>query len=175
MRQKRIHKVGPTAEVTNAYEASNAAQAAEEGERGRGVFTGWRFLERTGEARHVLEDFGPCTVSFDLRLADPLTRGRFGVSLWDRENRIVWGAASDVDLARGDQSIRMSLPYLPLKPGPYTWRLSLADGNDVKDVWFARPSLQISTVPRSSVRTERWTGLLNLPYELRTHAEESHP
>ena len=65
-----------------------------------------------------------------------------------------WGF-DDVELEAGVQQLRLTVPYLPLRPGTYTLLCSLFDGGNnltggkVLEVWNAVPFLAVDTLPLS--------------------------
>ena len=53
---------------------------------------------------------------------------------------------------------------MPLRPGPYSWLLSLFDDEGEVDMWDAVPELIVATESHQHYQ-DQWTGALNLPVE----------
>jgi hypothetical protein len=65
-------------------------------------------------------------------------------------------------LPAGDSELRYSFPMLPLRPGPYTWIVSLYEEAVEIDAWECTPELTIATESFGHMRDE-WAGIMNLP------------
>ena len=91
--------------------------------------------------------------------------GHHGIALYDGEQRLVWGNSVDnLELPTGTHSLVHRLPFLPLRPGTYTWRVSLYDEYGLVDDWQCIPEMIVATIPLTHPRDE-WAGLLNIPDE----------
>ncbi len=160
----RIVMVGPAHEVISAYEAeatSPSVPAPSDGARTRIV--AWHLEQDGQEGIHSVRSWGPLKVSFSLVLANPLEGGHAGVALSDAEGALMWGtSADDISLQPGRHEFSFSLPYLPLRPGRYHWKVSLWKGDRLLDLWDAVPELLIATEPVTHMSDE-WTGILNIP------------
>ena len=94
-----------------------------------------------------------------------------GIGIYDMENRLFWGTATNLAaLEPGLLEFVYDLPTLPLKPGPYYWRVSLFDEGGLLDLWDAIPNLLVTTEPVAHPRDE-WAGFLNLPSKFRVYDE----
>jgi hypothetical protein len=51
---------------------------------------------------------------------------------------------------------------LPVRPGPYTWHVSLYDDGQLVDVWDCLPEMIVATEIHQHSRDE-WNGVLNIP------------
>ena len=90
-----------------------------------------------------------------------------GVALFDGESRLIWGSqAGDFRLGPGMYGLVHALPSLPLRPGPYFWRVSLYDDEGLVDVYDGIPPLSIATEPMTHSRDD-WAGILNFQTEFR--------
>jgi homopolymeric O-antigen transport system ATP-binding protein len=165
----QIKQSGPMPEVTNAYEASftSSATATRNGqsENSAAKFVSWEIVHPRTEQPHVLETQGPVTIRVTLEVHRHIRHGVHGIALWNKERQLIWGWATDgLDLPPGVHGLQFHLPGLPLKPGAYTWDVSLrSDGNFI-DRWNCTPPMMIATTPLADPRDE-WSGLLNIPCE----------
>jgi lipopolysaccharide transport system ATP-binding protein len=162
----RLKQVGSTAEVINRYEASHAdlttTLEAEPSSRGASFLT-WTMGE-PGSTVHTLQDFGPVTVRFLLRVDKPIRNGHHGITLSDRDAFVLWGAGTDnLDLAPGIHEIVYSFDSLPLRPGPYRWHVSIFDADRFINNLDCIPELSVETVPTGHRRDE-YAGVMNLPF-----------
>jgi hypothetical protein len=67
-----------------------------------------------------------------------------------------------------------TFPYLPLRPGSYSWRVSLYDAGELVDAWDCLPQMLVATEPLAHPRDE-WAGLLNLPSDFCVLSEVERP
>jgi hypothetical protein len=121
---------------------------------------------RTGRAgAHRLDTLGEVTIHFDLLIADVIRRGHHGVALFSANRELIWGKAIDgIQLMPGVHRISYTFPYLPLRPGPYYWQVSLWE-DDLLDLWDCLPEMVVETANLQHPRDE-WSGLLNVPSEV---------
>jgi len=162
-----VQQTGATAEIVSAYEGymSSPERPASDrtAEQKRGArFLSWS-LDNSASFPHSVYSAGPVRVRFVLEAHSPVRRGHHGITLYNAERQIVWGwAANDLDFEPGMYDLVYEFPYLPLRPGPYSWMLSLwSDGQNI-DMWEAVPDLVIGTENYQHPRDE-WSGYLNLP------------
>jgi len=142
-----------------AYEASMSA-----GERGSGAkernskkarFRSWRIVEATGEEPHVLSTLGPVTISFGVEVAQPVTRGEYGIALFSSERQLMWAQArQDLTLEPGTHTFSHTFPTLPLRPGVYQWQVSFWEGGEMLDHWDSLPEMSIATEINQHYRDE---------------------
>ena len=79
----------------------------------------------------------------------------------------MWGRAIDgLRLEPGLHRISYSFPYLPLRPGPYFWQVSLWQEDELFDLWDCLPEMIVAT-PNLQHPRDEWTGMLNVPSEVR--------
>jgi ABC-type polysaccharide/polyol phosphate transport system ATPase subunit len=166
--QGKIFQAGPTPEITGAYEISmtNRADGSAQ-EKGRpeihNGFVSWEIVEPRAENPSVLATSGPVRLKFVLRLNKPVADGHHGIALYNHERQLMWGwAANHLQLSEGIHEFHYSFPTLPLRPGMYSWLLSMFDHGREVDVWSCMPEMVIATVPHQHLRDE-WNGVLNVP------------
>lgn len=166
-----IRQIGPTAEVVGAYEAAVSSGAAS-GDEGRGQttrFLNWELLESRNDSPHLLTVLGPVTVRFTFRVGKGLRRGIHGIGLYNMERQLIWGWAKyELEIEPGTHSFSYTFPMLPLRPGAYTWTVSLFEDNELLDSWDCLPELNIATEHYQHPKDE-WSGLLNVPSEFSIH------
>src|SRR6266436_1753092 len=161
-----VRQDGPTHEVVSAYESAMTRGDRNGGQTARGAgnkarFVGWGIAGSS--ERNVLATFGPVTVKFFVEVHTVITEGTHGVALYNADRQLVWGSAAyNMQLAEGRQSLCHSLPSLPLRPGSYSWLVSLYDSEDLIDAWDCNPEMLIATEPVTHPRDE-WSGFLNVP------------
>jgi hypothetical protein len=171
-----IRQVGPTAEVVGAYEAAvNTGTASSEANRGQKArFLSWEILEPRGESPHMVTLLDPVTVQFNLEINKEVRRGHHGVALFTMDRQLIWAwAKDDVCLEPGLHSFAYDFPMLPLRPGPYSWQVSLWEDGELLDLWDCLPELNIATQVLQHSKDE-WNGILNIPCEFTIYDDESH-
>jgi len=166
----QLRLAGPTLEVISAYElAMSGNEKADKNKRfteaiGKGRFLKWEIAENC-EHRHVLTNFQPVTIKFSVAIAQPLARAIHGIALYNVDRQLVWGWASgERELEVGAHEFCHKFPMLPLRPGVYSWLVSLYDENEEIDAWECLPELIIAT-PDHQHKLDHWQGLLNVPNE----------
>jgi hypothetical protein len=123
----------------------------------------WEIDEPRGQDAHILKSLGPVSVKFVVETSEPISRGVHGIALYNSERQLMWGwAAYNFDLPTGQHDFCYRFPMLPLRPGPYTWLVSLWEGEDEIDVWDCIPELVVAAEPIAHP-VDEWAGLLNLP------------
>jgi ABC-type polysaccharide/polyol phosphate transport system ATPase subunit len=170
----RIRAEGPTGEVIAGYEAA-MMQVAQSGldASGSSVFFGW---ELAGEGNILKDGLKETTLNFTICPKEAIRRGHFGMHIYNDVSVLVasWGF-DDLSLEAGQQQLRVTLPYLPLRPGTYTIVCSLFNGGNnltggkMLELWNAVPFLAVDTLPLSHPQ-DRWAGILNIPAELKVAA-----
>jgi lipopolysaccharide transport system ATP-binding protein len=166
--QGKIFQVGPTSEVAGAYESSMSRRPEESAENSAGPkvqngFVSWEIVEPRAENPNMLITSGPVRLKFVLRLNKPVLDGHHGIALYNHERQLMWGwAANNLQLAAGVHEFHYSFPTLPLRPGVYSWLVSLFDHGREVDVWSCFPEMTIATEIHQHLRDE-WNGILNVP------------
>jgi hypothetical protein len=98
-----------------------------------------------------------------LRLNKPVTDGHHGIALYNHERQLMWGwATNHLQLTEGIHEFHYSFPMLPLRPGLYSWLVSLYNHGREVDVWPCFPEMAIATEIHQDLRDE-WNGILNVP------------
>jgi lipopolysaccharide transport system ATP-binding protein len=165
-----IRLQGPPHEVVATYEKMSAGEkrysASERGNSGQKArFLSWRIVEPKGSDEHRLENFEEVRVMFSLNVEQPVFNAHHGVALFNQENQLVWGwAANNLKFSPGKYELSYSFNMLPLKPGFYSWRVSLYDDEGLVDVWDAFPDFLVALENYQHPRDE-WNGILNLPFK----------
>jgi lipopolysaccharide transport system ATP-binding protein len=164
----QIHREGPANELVGAYEAAmsdGAVRGSRNGEPNAANtrFIRWAIESSASGAPNILASDGAVKVAFELRLNVPVKMGHHGIGLYNGEQQLIWGTAVDnLELSPGVHFFMHALPSLPLRPGPYTWRVSLYDEGRLLDVWDCTPEMLVTTAPVTHPKDE-WAGLLNIP------------
>jgi ABC-type polysaccharide/polyol phosphate transport system ATPase subunit len=165
---------GETAQVLAAYENVLAEPREEGGPPGPGAqadtgFLSWELADADSSAPHTLDSMGPVTVKFVVALDQPMRNGRHGIHLYNSNSQIIWGTGiAGLQLPAGRTEFVYRFAHLHVKPGAYTWLLTIYDEHDKQlDWWYAVPSLNVATTPLGHWQDE-WAGLLNLPYSFQT-------
>jgi ABC-type polysaccharide/polyol phosphate transport system ATPase subunit len=166
--QGKIFQVGPTPEVAGAYETSMTnrvdglahAKGAPEIHNG---FVGWEIVEPRADKSNMLITMGPVKVKFVLRLDKPVADGLHGIALFNHERQLMWAHAEKrLQLPAGIHEFYYEFPTLPLRPGLYSWDVSLYEGVKQIDRWACAPEMIIATEIHQHP-DDSWNGVLNLP------------
>jgi lipopolysaccharide transport system ATP-binding protein len=163
-----LRENGPTAEVIGAYEREMSSPDAliQKGPLGgRAHFLKWWILDQEDTPKHVLSEGGELRLQFLLQVNQPIYGLYHDIQLYDQNRQLLWGnAIGDVTLEPGIYLCNHTLPHLPLRPGGYTWRVTLWDGGENVADYDCVPEMQVSTVPVGHPRDEK-AGILNIPSE----------
>jgi lipopolysaccharide transport system ATP-binding protein len=168
----QFRKVGPTAEVVGAYEAAvtspnNSDERLSGAVKAKARFVRWEIIQPRGEEPNLLTSSGPVTLKFVVQVNRPVRSAHHGIALLKPDSQLLWGtAADDLNFDPGTYQFVYVLPGLPLRPGPYVWRVTLYDHDGLVDAWDCVPELIVCTEPMTHRRDE-WAGILNVPCELR--------
>jgi ABC-type polysaccharide/polyol phosphate transport system ATPase subunit len=175
----RIRQSGPAGEVIAAYEAAmmKGAQSRQE-LADSSIFLSWGL----GGGGNVIKDaLKQITLNFTVSPKEAIRRGHFGLHIHNDASVSVasWGF-DNLSLEAGIQRLRVTLPYLPLRPGTYTMLCSLFNGGNnltggkLLEVWNAVPFLVIDTLPLSH-QQDAWAGIVNIPADLQLGAYTEIP
>jgi homopolymeric O-antigen transport system ATP-binding protein len=163
---------GHTHEVVSAYESAMARGDSDAVKKNRasnskGRFLRWEIIDPAGEEPHTLNNLGTVTVKFSLALSQPVRRGHHGIALFNHDRQLIWGSATDgLDLPAGEHNLCYTFPMLPLRPGPYSWLVSLYDeGVEEVDAWDCLPEMIVAANVHQHP-LDHWNGVLNIPSEL---------
>jgi ABC-type polysaccharide/polyol phosphate transport system ATPase subunit len=162
---------GPTHEVTSQYEfamsrgnADGAGQTRSAGTKS--AFLRWEITAPRDSQPHILASLDPLTIRFVLELKHPIRMGHHGIALRNIDNQLIWAWSRDnIDLPAGMHGFCYTFPSLPVRPGPYTWEVSLYDEHDLVDAWRCLPEMIVATENFQHHRDE-WNGVLNIPSQL---------
>src|SRR5262245_6175152 len=115
-----IRHIGPVGETIARYEAA-LLQGIDEPGAGQ-CFGRWEVVG----AGHTLRDTSrPFTIRVDAHIREPISRGHYGVGIFDEQDAVMAGWAFEpVTLAPGKHVLDVTVASLPLKPG--TYRVSFA-------------------------------------------------
>jgi len=164
-----VRKSGATATTVSAYEEEMSAVRDDDDRTAAGMaqFLRWHLTGDNRLGDHVLPGEGETSLSFVVRVNQRLHSIHHGIALYDQDHHLLWGNAADgVTLDPGLHEFRYTLPSLPLRPGVYSWRVSLFDGEHRIDDWECTPQMQVVTLPVTHYKDE-YAGLLNIPSELK--------
>ena len=163
-----VRQDGPTHEVVSAYESAmsrgdrNGGQA-ERGKGGKARFVRWEIADFGGANPQVLTTLEPVTIKIVVEVSQAIRHGHHGIALRNLDQQIIWAwAADDVDLPMGTRELCYTFPMLPLRPGPYSWHVSLYDEGALVDYWDCLPEMIVATEVHQH-RSDEWNGILNIP------------
>ena len=139
-------------------------------------FFGWE-VDSRGVEHHQVSDLEPVTLRFRVEVCEAIPKVRHGIALYDHEQRLVWAWTSErLHFDVGSYELCHTLPMLPIRPGQYTWHVSLFESPDeVLDHWYCTPQMIVATTEHQSPFDE-WTGILNLPtrFEITSQSPRKH-
>jgi lipopolysaccharide transport system ATP-binding protein len=167
-----IRQAGPTNEVVGAYEsevlsADTSTRGRDGSPLGKARFLRWEIVDSHSSASNLIDHSGPVALRFTLDVKRPMHRANHGIALFDSERRLIWGNGTrGLNLDVGCHELTHELSELPLKPGAYSWRVTLWDENELVDSWEAVPDLLVGTQPLTHWLDE-WAGILNIPSRFR--------
>jgi hypothetical protein len=167
-----IRQSGATHEVVSAYESAMGSgdvgamawkNRSEQAAAAKGKFIRWEILEPGSGEPHVLNDLEPVTVQVTVHLRQGLDLAFHGVALYNHDRQLVWAWGTQaLKLEAGEHRFRYSFPMLPLRPGPYSWLVTLYNDGDLVDSWDCIPEMIVTTELYQYPQDE-WIGLLNIP------------
>jgi len=163
-----VRQNGPTHEVVSAYESAMArgdsnGHSQTHTANSKGHFVKWEIVDPHSEDPHVLSTLGPVTVNFTVHVSTPVRYGHHGIALFNSDRQLIWARAADnLVLETGENALAYAFPMLPLRPGPYSWQVSLYDEEDQLDAWDCLPDMIVATESNQH-QFDEWNGLLNIP------------
>jgi lipopolysaccharide transport system ATP-binding protein len=167
-----IRMAGPTSQVVSAYESAmargevNDHSARRGGNDEKARFVQWQIMNSDPASQNHLSTLGPVMIRFQVKVLEKIQRAVHGIALFNSDRQLVWGSASyDLTLEPGTNSLSYEFGSLPLRPGPYTWLVSLFDDSGELDMWDAIPEMVVATKSYQHTQDE-WCGVLNLPARL---------
>jgi lipopolysaccharide transport system ATP-binding protein len=162
-----IRQSGATHEVVSAYESAMTQGERNGNKRAAGVTKGrflrWEITHPTGGNPHTLTELRATTIAFAVEIHEPIRKGHHGIALYNHERQLIWGwATSAVEMDVGEHELRYTFPMLPLRPGPYSWLVSLYDDEEEVDAWDCVPEMVVATETHQH-QYDHWNGVLNIP------------
>jgi ABC-type polysaccharide/polyol phosphate transport system ATPase subunit len=163
-----VRQNGPTHEVVSAYETAMSQPVENHSSRTRGSaakarFVKWEITEPRVENPHLLAEITTTTVKFVVEVTQHIRHGHHGIALRNLDQQLVWAwAADEVNLPPGTCDLCYTFPMLPLRPGPYSWHVSLYDEGNLVDYWDGVPQMIVATEIHQH-RSDEWNGILNIP------------
>ncbi len=167
----QIRKSGPTGLILGEYEAASSGTPADTNGRSNGMqsktrFLNWQIRGEQSQIPNVLTTLGTVQVRFTVKVAKRIQSGHHGIALFNSERQLMWAWAADrVQLEPGTHEFSYTFPTLPLRPGPYSWQVSLWEGGKLLDLWDCVPDMIIATEVHQHSQ-DQWNGVLNVPCEL---------
>jgi len=164
----RVRGDGPTHEVASAYELAMKAASGTELQisQGGGLkarFLGWRIANPAKDSPNELSTLGPVSLKLKLEVAKPIRKGIHGIALYSPDRQVIWGwAAYNMEIGVGVHEFNYQFPFLPLRPGPYSWYVSLWDDDGLIDSGDLAPELLVSSETHQHPH-DNWNGILNVP------------
>lgn len=172
----RIQMEDSTVKVVSAYEATLFSTSFDlsrtEDTHVPAQFLRWEIVEPKAEQPNWLTTMGAVTFKIVVRVNKPVSKGVNGIALWNSENQLMWAwAIYNLKLEPGVHEFVYNLPGLPLRPGTYSWHVSLYNEGILLDAWHCVPELVIVTEPLTHPRDE-WSGVLNIPCKFQERCVE---
>jgi lipopolysaccharide transport system ATP-binding protein len=166
----QIVREGPTHEVVSAYEAAMTSgewlrQERPDAPHVKARFLKWEIVEPRGDQPNVLKGLGPVTVQFTLQVYESISMGHHGIALFNSEGQLMWAwGVNNLQLNPGVYVFVYRFPLLPIRPGFYSWGVSLYDDAGQIDVWHCVPDMLVATEDLQHP-SYHWNGILNLPFK----------
>ena len=166
-----IHKSGKAGLILGEYEAASSATAPgvsvrSNGQQKKTRFLNWQIQGAQSDASNVLTTLGTVKVGFTVEVVSRIQSGHHGIALFNSERQLMWAWAMErVQLQSGTHEFSYTFPGLPLRPGSYSWQVSLWDEGELLDMWECVPEMIIATEVHQH-RQDQWNGVLNVPCEL---------
>ena len=175
-----VRMAGGVHEVVSAYESA-MARAEKERANGdelirdsvKGRFVRWEIVGQSEP--HTLRRLEPVTIKVTLNVRDTMNAAMHGMALYDHDQRLVWAWASPrLRFEAGEYELRHTFPMLPVRPGRYSWLVTLYDDLERVDWWNCEPDMVVATESHQS-HLDDWQGILNVPdhFELRETTEKT--
>ena len=163
-----IYRSGPTAAVLGEYEAALSTGQRNQNQRSTATrtkarFVRWQIDGMESGSSNFLTTMGAVTLRFQVEAFAPIQNGHHGIALYNGERQLMWAwAKENVQLEPGVHEFCYTFPTLPLRPGPYSWQVSLWENGKVLDMWDCVPDMIIATEGHQHSQDE-WNGVLNVP------------
>jgi lipopolysaccharide transport system ATP-binding protein len=166
-----IHKAGPSGLILGEYEAASnpgqsGADARSNGNQKKTRFLEWHIQGAPPDGPSILTTLGAVQVGFTIEVASGIQCGHHGIALFNSERQLMWAWATErVKLEPGMHELTYTFPGLPLRPGAYSWQVSLWEEGSLLDLWDCTPDMIIATEVHQHPQ-DQWNGVLNVPCEL---------
>jgi hypothetical protein len=109
----------------------------------------------------------PTTIKFTVEVFEPIRKGHHGCALFSIDRQLIWAWATDnLRLEPGTHAFHYAFPMLPLRPGPYSWQVSIYDEGECLDAWDCLPDMVVATEPNQH-QFDNWNGILNIPSQFK--------
>jgi lipopolysaccharide transport system ATP-binding protein len=173
----QVRKDGNTHEVLSAYESAMArgdsnGHSPAHVTNSKGGFLRWAIIDPQSNEPHFLNSLGPVTLKFIVEVQRPIRRGHHGIALFNAERQLIWAwAAENLQLEIGKHDLCYTFPMLPLRPGPYSWHVSLYDEGQEVDAWECLPEMVVATETHQH-QYDNWNGILNMPSRFEITTED---
>jgi hypothetical protein len=173
-----LRQEGNSHEVVSAYESAMARSERDTSGRRRGPatkarFLNWEIAEPRSDDPHILTSLGRVTVRFIVEVFLPIRRGHHGVALYNHERQLIWGwSTENFELSLGRHEFTYTFPMMPIRPGPYSWKVSLYEmsgGREEIDAWECAPDMTVATESYQH-HWDVWSGALNIPSKFEINA-----
>ncbi|HUN64344.1 MAG TPA: polysaccharide ABC transporter ATP-binding protein [Candidatus Sulfotelmatobacter sp.] len=166
---------GSARDIIASYEVASATSAERQGDSPH-CFLYW---EIPGSQNTLHDGMDRVTLQFSIFLKEAVSAGHLGVNIFSDSEVLLggWGF-DDVNIPQGYQSLQVTFPFLPLKPGVYSIRCALfnkgnnLNGGQLVEAWEAAQPLVVDSAPLSHSQ-DRWSGLLNIPGSLSVFASSA--
>ena len=158
-----VRMIGGAHDVVSAYESTMRSREPDPVDRKpagvtKAQFLRWEIDGTEVDSCHVLDSLDATTIRFILEVRSPILRGMHGIALYNADRQLMWGNASNgLRFDSGVHELVYEFPSLPLRPGPYSWLLSLFEDQEELDMWEATPDMIVATESYQHYRDE-WSG-----------------
>jgi homopolymeric O-antigen transport system ATP-binding protein len=165
-----IRQDGNAGEVVSAYESAMGSVEDSSADRngaaqGGAKFVRWEIAEPQAASPNILSTLGAVSIRFQLEVRQPIQHGHHGIALFNSDRQLMWANSIDgLSFAPGVHQLTHEFPMLPIRPGPYTWLVSIHDDHGEVDKWEGVPEMVVTAESHQHGRDE-WNGVLNLPGE----------
>jgi homopolymeric O-antigen transport system ATP-binding protein len=165
-----VRMSGSSPDVIGAYEASLASRSGEAVRADRNntdaEFIGWCIPTANAERNNMIVSHDSVSIRFSIKVNKRLGNAHHGILLYDNSNQIIWSAGADnLVLEPGIREFYYDFPSLPLRPGKYSWFVSLWNNGSQIEELHCYPPLIIAT-PSYMHPSDHLQGVLNTKYKL---------
>jgi lipopolysaccharide transport system ATP-binding protein len=163
-----LRQAGPIHEVVNSYESAMSSTEQTDSLRKtssslKARFLSWEIVQPAADAPHTLTSHSPVKIRFHLEVRQPVRNTQHGIALFNVDRLLMWATAQqDISFAPGIHYLDYDFPSIPLRPGAYSWQVSLWEHEVQVELWNAIPDLTIAT-PNYQHWRDEWNGVLNIP------------